>query len=148
MLTDSADWEKTHSLQVLRKIMESEQQLPEEERLTLHMIGFGVDVDTAFITALADIGNGSYLVCQTGSDMDRLDLVKAFSQLAAQPALKVSLLQILRGGTSAVAASQSGYASIPHTARYVHIAVHHGRAMLKLQTLIDAIGLSTSSLAP
>jgi hypothetical protein len=101
MLSDSEDWYKSQSLQTLRSMMAAEQGLPEEERLTLHMIGFGPDVDLAFVEQLADIGNGSHLVCQTGSDMDRLDLVKAFGRLAAQPALKVSLMHELRGRPSA-----------------------------------------------
>ena len=100
MLTDSGDWEKASSLHQLQSIMASETQLPEEEQLSLHMIGFGPDVDVQFIESLADCGNGSHMVCQTGGDVDRLELVKAFSQLAAQPALKVSLLQTLRGTTT------------------------------------------------
>ena len=109
MLTDSGDWHKDSSLQTLRNIMQQESQLSEDERLTLHMIGFGPNVDLHFVEQLADIGNGSHLVCQTGGDVDRLDLVKAFGQLAAQPALKVSLLQQLRGG--AAAGAQAGAAS-------------------------------------
>jgi hypothetical protein len=97
LLTDSGDWHKDHSLQTLRQIMAAEQKYPEDERLTLHMIGFGSGVDLCFVEQLADIGNGSHLVCQTGSDVDRLDLVKAFGRLAAQPALKVSLMHELHG---------------------------------------------------
>ena len=107
MLTDSGDWDKQNSLQTLQQIMSQEAQLPDNERMTLHMIGFGPDVDRAFVQQLANIGNGSYLVCQTGGDVDRLDLVKAFGQLAAQPALKVSLLQQLRGGAAGSACAHS-----------------------------------------
>lgn len=105
MLTDSGDWHKDSSLQILRAIVAQEAALPEEQRLTLHMIGFGPDVDVRFVEQLADAGSGSHLVCQTGGDMDRLDLVKAFGQLAAQPALKVSLLHALRGGAAPAAAA-------------------------------------------
>jgi hypothetical protein len=100
MLTDSGDWYKQQSLDQVRHIMAAEAHLPEAEQLTLHMIGFGPDVDEKFVEELATIGNGSHLVCQTGGEVDRLDLVKAFSRLAAEPALKVSLLQQLRGGAS------------------------------------------------
>jgi hypothetical protein len=98
MLTDSGDWCKQQSLAYMRQIMAAEASLPEAEQLTLHMIGFGPSVDHEFVEDLATIGNGSHLVCQTGGEVDRLDLVKAFSRLAAEPALKVSLLQQLRGG--------------------------------------------------
>jgi hypothetical protein len=98
MLTDSEDCGKQQSLDYMRQIMAAEASLPEAEQLTLHMIGFGPSVDHQFVEDLATIGNGSHLVCQTGGEVDRLDLVKAFSRLAAEPALKVSLLQQLRGG--------------------------------------------------
>jgi hypothetical protein len=100
MLTDSGDSVKQQSLDRMRQIMAAEANLPEAEQLTLHMIGFGPDVDEQFVEELANIGNGSHLVCHTGGEMDRLDLVRAFSRLAAEPALKVSLLQQLRGGAS------------------------------------------------
>ena len=112
MLTDSGDWHKSSSLQTLQNIMAQEGQLPEDQRLTLHMIGFGSGVDLHFVEQLATLGNGSHLVCQTGGDMDRLDLVKAFGQLAAQPALKVSLLHTLRGGAPAGHASKC--VPLPH----------------------------------
>lgn len=103
MLTDSGDNYKSNSLQTFQAIMAQEAQLADEERLTLHMIGFGPAVDLQFVEQLANMGNGSHLVCQTGGDVDRLDLVKAFGQLAAQPALKVSLLHTLRGTAPAAA---------------------------------------------
>ena len=112
MLTDSGDWHKEASLQQLRHIMTAEQRLPEEERLALHMIGFGPAVDIHFVEQLADIGGGSHIVCQTGGEVDRLDLVKAFSRLAAKPALKVSLMQELRGGNSS-AARYGDLAAVP-----------------------------------
>lgn len=71
--------------------MEEEQNLPEAERLTVHVIGFGHGVDEMFIKQLADIGNGSHMTCSAAKDIDRLRLVKAFSRIAAHPALKVSL---------------------------------------------------------
>ena len=91
LLTDSGDWEKSSSTSVLTSIMAQEQNLPEAERLTMHVIGFGPGVDEAFIKRLADIGNGSHMTCQAASDIDRLTLVKAFARIAAHPALKVSL---------------------------------------------------------
>lgn len=91
LLTDSEDWYKASSTDVLRRIMQVEQNLPEAERLTVHVIGFGPGVDENFIRDLANIGNGSHLTLQAAKDMDRLCLVKAFARIAAQPALKVSL---------------------------------------------------------
>ena len=105
LLTDSEDWHHSSSVQQLLNIMAAESQLPESEQLSVHVIGFGARVDVNFIEQLATIGNGSHLVCQTGGDMDRLDLVTAFSQLAAQPALKVSLLATLRGAPVAAASA-------------------------------------------
>jgi hypothetical protein len=98
LLTDSEDWVKTQSKKVLRQIMESEQKLDEAERLTVHVIGFGPDVDEGYIEALARIGNGSHLCCHAARDMDRLNLVQAFSTIAAHPAIKVSLLKQTAGG--------------------------------------------------
>ena len=111
MLTDSADRDKDQSIELVYNMMECEAQLPEEQRLTLHVIGIGPHVDLPFVEELAEMGNGSHLVCQTGGDMDRLELVKAFGHLAAQPALKVSLLQTLRGGASAATAGAQGASS-------------------------------------
>jgi hypothetical protein len=106
LLTDSGDWYKQQSLNQMRNIMAAEACLPEPVQLTLHMIGFGPEVDENFVEELGTIGNGSHLVCQTGGEIDRLDLVKAFSRLAAEPALKVSLLQQLRGGGASSSQAQ------------------------------------------
>jgi hypothetical protein len=91
LLSDSEDWHKRDSCQALKDIMAHEASLPEAERLTVHVIGFGPSIDEAFIRKLADIGEGSHMSCQAATDFDRLNLVKAFSRIAAQPALKVSL---------------------------------------------------------
>jgi hypothetical protein len=119
MLTDSGDFDKEGSLQTMRSIMAQESQLPEDQRLTLHMIDFGPDVDVNFVERLASIGNGSHLVCQTGGDVDRLELVKAFGQLATQPALKVSLLQAVR---TTSAAALGGCASLAQHASHYQLA--------------------------
>jgi hypothetical protein len=107
MLTDSGDHYKQQTITQLEQIMGAEAAYPEEERLTLHMIGFGPYVDIQFVEKLADIGNGSFISCQTGGDMDRLDLVKAFSHLASHPAVKVSLMREIRGAPTRAAGSKA-----------------------------------------
>lgn len=92
LLTDSEDWVKASSVDVLQRIMEGEKQLPEAERLTVHVIGFGPGVDESFIQQLATIGCGSHFTCQAARDMDRTNLVKAFSRIAARPGDQVALV--------------------------------------------------------
>lgn len=92
LLTDSEDWVKASSVDVLQHIMEGEKQLPEAERLTVHVIGFGPGVDESFIQQLATIGCGSHFTCQAARDMDRTNLVKAFSRIAARPGDQVALV--------------------------------------------------------
>ena len=92
LLTDSGDAVKDSSAQVLQQIMTREQQLPEAERLTVHVIGFGPGVDERYIQQLASIGGGSHFTCQAARDMDRTNLVKAFSRIAARPADQVALV--------------------------------------------------------
>ena len=92
LLTDSEDWVKKTSVNVLMKIMASEKALPEAERLTVHVIGFGPGVDERFIQQLASIGGGSHFTCHAARDMDRTNLVKAFSRIAARPADQVALV--------------------------------------------------------
>jgi hypothetical protein len=91
LLTYSGDWHRSSSNRVLRRIMRQEQTLPEGERLTVHVIGFGQSVDAEFIKQLADIGNGSHMTCHAAQDIDRRRLVHAFKRIAAHPALKVCL---------------------------------------------------------
>lgn len=78
---------------MLQDIMKTEQQYPEEQRLTLHVIGFGPGVDSSYIQELASIGCGSHFTCQAAMDIDRLNLVKAFSRIAAKPSAQVALVQ-------------------------------------------------------
>lgn len=92
LLSDSGDHYKSSSEKVLRGIMQKEQQYPEAERLNVHVIGFGPGVDARFIQQLATIGCGSHFTCQAARDMDRLNLVKAFSRIAARPADQVALV--------------------------------------------------------
>eukprot|EP00892_Ulva_mutabilis_P011345 jgi/Ulvmu1/8583/UM045_0026.1 len=92
LLTDSEDWVKATSVDVLRWIMEAEAALPEAERLTVHVIGFGPGVDEGFIQQLAAIGRGSHFTCQAARDMDRTNLVRAFSRIASRPADQVALV--------------------------------------------------------
>ena len=92
LLTDSGDAVKDSSAQVLQQIMAREQQLPEAERLTVHVIGFGPGVDKHYIQQLASIGGGSHFTCRAARDMDRTNLVKAFSRIAARPADQVALV--------------------------------------------------------
>jgi hypothetical protein len=101
MLTDSGDNDVNATVPALTAIMQEEALLPAEEQLTVHMFGFGPDVHEAFIEQLANIGNGSHFTCQTGGDMDRVNLVRAFTRLASQPAVKVSLMQEIRAGSAA-----------------------------------------------
>lgn len=61
MLSDSADGSKGSTATVLTAIMQEEAQLPTEEQLTLHILGFGPGLDQHFIEQLANIGNGSFL---------------------------------------------------------------------------------------
>jgi secreted protein with Ig-like and vWFA domain len=101
MLTDSGDNYAHVTVPNLTAIMQEEAQLPTDEQLTVHMFGFGQGVNEAFIEQLANIGNGSHFTCQTGGDMDRVNLVRAFTRLASQPAVKVSLMQEIRAGSAA-----------------------------------------------
>lgn len=91
LLTDSEDFSRKESTALMRKIMAGEQSLPEAEQLAFHFIGFGPGVDEEYIRKLASIGNGSHMTCLAANDMDRVTLVKAFSRIAARPALQVAL---------------------------------------------------------
>lgn len=72
--------------------MLQEQRLPMAQRLTVHVIGFGPHVDGNFIKQLAIIGGGSHFTCQAAADMDRTNLIKAFSRIAARPSDKIALI--------------------------------------------------------
>lgn len=92
VLTDSGDCKKATGLATMREIMQKELQHPEAERLAVHVIGFGPQVDGNFIRDLAAIGGGSHFTCHAAIDMDRLKLVKAFTRIAARPADQVALV--------------------------------------------------------
>lgn len=82
MLTDAHDNQDTRSIlgktnpcddhyqavPALKAMMHEEAALPEDEQVTLHMLGFGPHIDEKYIERLATLGNGSFLTCRCGSD--------------------------------------------------------------------------------
>lgn len=80
MLTDAHDNKDTRSIYderhgrtdddhyqaipALKAMMQEEAALPEDEQVTLHMLGFGPHVDAKYIERLANLGNGSFLTCR------------------------------------------------------------------------------------
>lgn len=91
LLTDAEEWEQGDAAATLRGIMEQEQHLPENDRLMVHVIGFGRDVNEEFIAELAELGHGSHITCRAAKDMDGLRLIHAFARIAAQPQLQIGL---------------------------------------------------------
>lgn len=79
-------------IETMQDIMRAERELPETERLTVHVIGFGPHVIHSYVEQLAALGGGSHMVCQGAHDTDRIHLIRAFTRIAAQPALQVALV--------------------------------------------------------
>ena len=52
------------AMPALKAMMHEEAALPEDEQVTLHMLGFGPHIDEKYIERLADLGKGSYLTCR------------------------------------------------------------------------------------
>ena len=92
LLTDAEEWEQGDAAHTLMDVMEQEEVLPEGERLIVHVIGFGRDVNQNFIAELAELGNGSHMTCRAAKDMDRLKLIHAFARIAAQPQVQIGLV--------------------------------------------------------
>ena len=91
VLTDAEEWEQGDAAAALRDVMEQEEALPEGDRLMVHVIGFGRDVNADFIEELAELENRSHVTCRAAKDMDRLRLVHAFARIAAQPQVQIGL---------------------------------------------------------
>lgn len=92
LLTDAEEWEQGDAVETLTDVMEQEEVLPEGERLMVHVIGFGHDVNQDFIAELADLGHRGHMTCRAAKEMDRLKLFHAFARIAAQPQVQIGLV--------------------------------------------------------
>lgn len=93
ILTDSVDDNSNRSLEVLANIMAAEERLPEPEQLELCLFVLGTRTRTEFIKNFAEIGKASVDLCPARCTLDRKNLVQAFDRLAAQPPMRVALVQ-------------------------------------------------------
>lgn len=58
------DGDHYQAVPALKAMMAEEAALPEDQQVTLHMLGFGPHIDEKYIERLANLGNGSYLTCR------------------------------------------------------------------------------------
>eukprot|EP00884_Botryococcus_braunii_P007871 jgi/Botrbrau1/17085/Bobra.0611s0003.1 len=89
LLTDSEDFSShAQTLQTVGSIMQQEAQTG----LKLHCLGFGTQVNAAYMEQLAGVGNGAFYNNLGSNDLARLDLVSAFQALAEKPDSKSALM--------------------------------------------------------
>lgn len=92
LLTDSMD--NSSLTAVMLDMIMSREPAAEDGGLTVHVLGFGSEVNEDYIRRLASIGRGTYKVCREVADVGRLALVSAFNVLAEEPGKTFSLMPV------------------------------------------------------
>eukprot|EP00884_Botryococcus_braunii_P007870 jgi/Botrbrau1/17084/Bobra.0611s0002.1 len=88
LLTDSGDFYPAETLRLVQSIMQQEAGTG----LKMHCLGFGNQVDSAYMEQLAGVGQGAFHNNLGSNDLARLDLVSAFQALAEKPDSKAALM--------------------------------------------------------